>query len=127
MSRCFTTNQPGESGGTKVSSAYQLCLDIIQERYHPDRWSIYPFYFSDGDNWSDQDNRKCVELVNKILEVSNLFGYGEIREPGHTSSLMSAFSKLDDPRFIPVTIHDKTDVYPALQKFFRRSAGTLAV
>ena len=24
----------GESGGTKVSSAYQLALDIINERYH---------------------------------------------------------------------------------------------
>lgn len=117
----------GESGGTRVSSAYQLCLNIIQERYHPDRWNIYPFHFSDGDNWSDQDNRKCVELVNQILEAANLFGYGEIREPGHTSSLMSAFAKIGDPRFIPVTIHDKTDVYPALQKFFRRSAGTLAV
>lgn len=79
----------GESGGTKVSSAYQLCHDIIQDRYDPSRWNIYPFHFSDGDNWSEADNRVCVELVHKLLAVSNLFGYGEIREGGYTSSLMS--------------------------------------
>ena len=40
----------GESGGTKVSSAYKLAHDIIEERYEPQRWNIYPFHFSDGDN-----------------------------------------------------------------------------
>ena len=27
-------------------------------------WNIYPFHFSDGDNWGDADNERCVELVN---------------------------------------------------------------
>lgn len=111
----------GESGGTRVSSAYELCWNIIQERYHPERWNIYPFHFSDGDNWSDNDNRRCVELVQQTLAAANLFGYGEIREPGYTSSLMGAFEKIDDPRFVAVLIHDKTDLYPALQRFFRPS------
>ncbi len=33
----------GESGGTVVSSAYQLALDIIKQRYKPSDWNIYPF------------------------------------------------------------------------------------
>lgn len=115
----------GESGGTRVSSAYRLALEIVQERYDPERWNIYPFHFSDGDNWSDNDNNLCVELVNKLLEVSNLFGYGEIRDGGYTSSLMSAFSVIKDPRFVIVTITEKRDVYPALQKWFSR--GGVAV
>src|SRR5581483_12003413 len=46
----------GESGGTVVSSAYKLALDIIKERYNPRDWNIYPFHFSDGDNYySDND------------------------------------------------------------------------
>lgn len=110
----------GESGGTRVSSAYRLALEIIRERYDPERWNIYPFHFSDGDNWSDNDNKLCVELVHKLLEVSNLFGYGEIRDGGYTSSLMSAFSAVKDPRFVIVTITEKRDVYPALQKWFSR-------
>ncbi len=110
----------GESGGTKVSSAYQLALDIIKERFDPNSWNIYPFHFSDGDNWGDVDNRRCVELVNRLLEVSNVFGYGEIREGGvrSSSTLMNAFQAIKNECFIPVIITDKKDVHPALRKFF---------
>jgi len=109
----------GESGGTQVSSAYELALDIIKERYNPDDWNIYPFHFSDGDNlpW---DNDRCVQLVTKLMELCNIFGYGEIRE-GHyrsPSTLMSAYNKITDKKFIAVTISDKKEVYPALRKFF---------
>src|SRR6184192_79863 len=109
----------GESGGTQVSSAYELALQIIKERYNPDDWNIYPFHFSDGDNlpW---DNDRCVQLVNKLMELCNIFGYGEIRE-GHyrsPSTLMGAYNKVSDKKFIAVTISDKKEVYPALRKFF---------
>lgn len=110
----------GESGGTKVSSAYKLALDIIERRYDPQSWNIYPFHFSDGDNWGDGDNKLCVELVNKLISVANIFGYGEIQESRHSSpsTLMSAFLTIQNPRFVSVTIADKADVYPALRKFF---------
>ncbi len=109
----------GESGGTQVSSAYELALQIIQERFNPDDWNIYPFHFSDGDNlpW---DNERCVGLVQQLMERCNIFGYGEIRE-GHyrsPSTLMSAFNKIQDKKFIAVTISDKSEVYPALRRFF---------
>src|SRR6266498_1138898 len=109
----------GESGGTQVSSAYNLALEIIRDRYPADNWNIYPFHFSDGDNlpW---DNELCVDLVNHMLHECNLFGYGEIREGyrGASSTLMSAFSKVEDHKFVSVTITDKSAVYPALKKFF---------
>ncbi|HEX9007108.1 MAG TPA: sporulation protein YhbH [Bacteroidota bacterium] len=110
----------GESGGTKVSSAYKLALDIIREQYNPQDWNIYPFHFSDGDNWGETDNRLCLELVNRMLEVCNAFGYGEIRQGGYgsLSTLMSAFQNVINPKFIGVTIEDKAGVYPALRKFF---------
>lgn len=110
----------GESGGTKVSSAYQLALDIVRERFDPGRWNIYPFHFSDGDNWGEADNKRCLELVEEFLKFCNQFGYGEIREKPMLvlSTLMSAFSTIRDPRFAGVTISQRQDVYPALQKFF---------
>jgi sporulation protein YhbH len=109
----------GESGGTQVSSAYELALQIIKERYNPHDWNIYPFHFSDGDNlpW---DNDRCVQLVLQLMQLCNIFGYGEIRE-GHyrsPSTLMSAYSKINDKKFVAVTISDKKEVYPALRKFF---------
>jgi sporulation protein YhbH len=115
--------QLGESGGTKVSSVYQLCDEIIHSRYPPERWNIYPIHFSDGDNWSDADNRRTVELLQAMLPLVNVFGYGEIREGGYTSTLMSAFSRVQHPRFKMVTITQKQDVYPALKTFFPRQGG----
>jgi sporulation protein YhbH len=110
----------GESGGTKVSSAYQLALQIAKERYSHSLWNVYAFHFSDGDNWGEVDNQRCLELVRTLLELSNAFGYGEIQQGGRASpsTLMSTFAPLKDPRFIRVTIAGKEDVYPALRTFF---------
>jgi len=110
----------GESGGTKVSSAYQLALDVANERYPSSEWNTYPFHFSDGDNWGEVDNQRCLDLVKALLARSNAFGYGEIQEGGRRSpsTLMSAFGQIKDPHFIGVTITRKEDVYPALKQFF---------
>lgn len=110
--------QLGESGGTRVSSAYELALQIIEQRFSVADWNIYPFHFSDGDNWGDADNRRCVDLVRRLLQVSRTMGYGEINEGGYQSPLMSAFAEISDPRFISLSIHDKKEVYLALRRFF---------
>ncbi len=74
--------------------------------------------FPDGDNWGDADNRRCVDLVRRLLQVSRTMGYGEINEGGYQSPLMSAFAEISDPRFISLSIHDKKEVYLALRRFF---------
>ena len=117
----------GESGGTKVSSAYQLALEVIRARYDPAAWNVYPFHFSDGDNWGDTDNRRCLELVQELLALSSAVGYGEIRQGPNrsTSTLMSVLSQVGDPKLIRVEIRDKKDVYPALRRFFDPAGTTL--
>ncbi len=56
-----------ESGGTKISSAYELCLRVIEDKYPSSEWNIYPFHFSDGDNWSSRDTERCVELLRASI------------------------------------------------------------
>jgi len=108
----------GTSGGTRCSSVYKLALEIIEKRYSPLDYNIYAFHFSDGDNLSS-DNDLCIKLVNELLNVCNLVGYGEIEGAYHyTSTLRSSFKKIDNPRFTVVTIKDKSGVYPALKKLF---------
>ncbi|MEO6950233.1 MAG: DUF444 family protein [Polyangia bacterium] len=71
-----------ESGGTMISSAYKLCTKIIEENYPASEWNIYPFHFSDGDNWSVDDTVTCIEILrNQILPVSNQFCYGQVESP----------------------------------------------
>lgn len=68
-----------ESGGTLISSALKLCQEIIDADYDPSEWNIYPFHFSDGDNWSAEDTKTCLELLDtKILPSSNVFCYGQV-------------------------------------------------
>jgi sporulation protein YhbH len=119
-----------ESGGTAISSAYRLCRDIIFEEYHPAEWNIYPFHFTDGDNWED-DNTKCAELLlDSILPFVNLFCYGEVRGPRGRSRFMRELQKLsgsdgasengasgDDGRLIAAKIRGKDSIYDAIKTF----------
>ncbi len=68
-----------ESGGTLISSAYKLCQQIIQADYPTSEWNIYPFHFSDGDNWSGEDTRVCLSLLKEFfLPNVNVFSYGQV-------------------------------------------------
>jgi uncharacterized sporulation protein YeaH/YhbH (DUF444 family) len=68
-----------ESGGTLISSAYKLAMEIVQADYPFDQWNIYPFHFSDGDNWSGEDTRLCMRLLHEFfLPNVNQFGYGQV-------------------------------------------------
>lgn len=118
----------GESGGTKCSSAYKLALDITDERYNPNDWNIYPFHFTDGDNWPS-DNQECVEITKKLLERSNQIGYGEIRASDwHSgSSLMKEFDQIKDPKFTKATLKDEKDTFPVLKQFFKKEGVEGAV
>ncbi|HEV7905638.1 MAG TPA: sporulation protein YhbH [Pyrinomonadaceae bacterium] len=115
----------GESGGTVVSSAYALALDIIRARYNPRDWNVYPFHFSDGDNYYS-DNEEAVRLADELIQTCNLFGYGEIGEEGtsgyrrSSGALLSIFKDRlhRKERFVGVRIDEREDVYPALKQFF---------
>jgi len=68
-----------ESGGTLISSAFKLCKQIIETDYNPAEWNIYPFHFSDGDNWSADDTKTCLQLLDDfLLPCSNMFCYGQV-------------------------------------------------
>jgi uncharacterized sporulation protein YeaH/YhbH (DUF444 family) len=68
-----------ESGGTLISSAYKVCRDIIQRDYPIEDWNIYPFHFSDGDNWSQADTKLCLELLTEtLIPWSNQFSYAQV-------------------------------------------------
>src|SRR3989344_3770127 len=68
-----------ESGGTIISSAYKLCLKILEEQYDMNEWNVYTFHFSDGDNWSGNDTEECLKLLEeKFFPVCNVFCYGQV-------------------------------------------------
>jgi sporulation protein YhbH len=71
-----------ESGGTMISSAYKLAAKMIEDEFPPSEWNIYPFHFSDGDNWSVDDTVLCIDILKRdILPKVNLFCYGQVESP----------------------------------------------
>ena len=114
----------GESGGTICSSAYQKALEIIDRRYPPSKYNIYPFHFSDGDNLTS-DNERCVRLIGELLKVSNMFGYGEVNQYNRSSTLMSAYRNIKMEQFMYYVIKEKGEVYQALRTFFHKQEGAI--
>ena len=55
-----------ESGGTRISSAYQVAWQVINRDFPPSDWNIYCFQFSDGDNWGE-DNDSCLKFLTTNL------------------------------------------------------------
>ncbi|SEB15024.1 hypothetical protein SAMN05421743_12077 [Thalassobacillus cyri] len=116
----------GESGGTICSSAYRKALELIDEKYAPDRYNIYPFHFSDGDNLTS-DNKRCIQLIEELLKVSSLFGYGEVNQYNRHSSLMQVYKKIEHPKFSYYVLRKKADVLYAMQKFLSEKEEEMTV
>jgi uncharacterized sporulation protein YeaH/YhbH (DUF444 family) len=118
-----------ESGGTVVSSAFELAKDIMSERYSPSEWNVYFAQASDGDNWSD-DNGKLLEILqNDILPVSQFFSYIEVGEPrgmgmlgGFAHQLMEVYDNIvgSNQNMVAERVQKPSDVYPIFRKIFAK-------
>nr|WP_289216827.1 sporulation protein YhbH [Halobacillus campisalis] len=112
----------GESGGTICSSAYRKALELIDQKYPPERYNIYPFHFSDGDNLTS-DNKRCVSLIHDLIEVSQMFGYGEVNQYNRSSSLMQAYKSISHPKFRYHILKKKADVFYSMKHFFNEEVN----
>ena len=109
-----------ESGGTMISSAYKLCRDLIKSDYPASAWNIYPFHFSDGDNWSADDTRLCVEILkNDLLPASNLFCYGQVESPYGSGQFIKDLRETVGPQenVSLSEIADKDAIYASIKQF----------
>jgi hypothetical protein len=109
-----------ESGGTMISSAYKLCSQLVDDHYPPEEWNIYPFHFSDGDNWSMDDTLACVEILKqKVLPRCNMFAYGQVESPYGSGQfikdLRDHFGK--DERVVTSEIRDKDAIVGSIKEF----------
>lgn len=110
-----------ESGGTKISSAYDMANKIINARYSPTDWNIYAFHFSDGDNWGD-DIPHCTELLkNELLPKLNLFGYGQVESPYGSGEFFDHVAELteDHENIVVSRIPDREAILGSIKEFLK--------
>jgi uncharacterized sporulation protein YeaH/YhbH (DUF444 family) len=110
-----------ESGGTLISSAFKLCREIIESDYNPSEWNIYPFHFSDGDNWSTDDTKLCLNILDQdILPASNVFCYGQVESrygSGQFYKDLSAHYGEEEDAIILSKIKNKEAILDSIKEF----------
>lgn len=109
-----------ESGGTLISSAYKLAKKIIDEEYPLNEWNIYPFHFSDGDNWSGEDTRLCVKLLKEyFLPNVNMFGYGQVESKYGSGQFLKDLEKSfpEDDRLVISRIENRDKIIHSIKDF----------
>jgi len=109
-----------ESGGTKISSAYELCLQQISERFRPEDWNIYPFHFSDGDNWSARDTEICVTMLrDEILPRVNQFCYGQVKSAHGSGQFKKDLDTAlgEEEILVTAAVNGRDDIPDAIRHF----------
>jgi uncharacterized protein len=109
-----------ESGGTRISSAYKVCTDILTKEFPPSDWNIYCFQFSDGDNWGEDNQTSLQILRENILPHANLFCYGQVESPYGSGEYLRALrdrlvTSVDN--LLLSEIRDKDGIYDSIKTF----------
>lgn len=112
-----------ESGGTLISSAYELAASIVERDYPREAWNLYTFHFSDGDNWSQADTKKCLELLStKLVPWSNQFSYAQVESQYGSGQfykdLKGAFD--DDDKVVLSRVPDRDHILDSIQELLGR-------
>jgi sporulation protein YhbH len=109
-----------ESGGTRISSAYKVCDELIKKAFPPSEWNIYCFQFSDGDNWGEDNQRALKMLADDLLPACNLFCYGQVESPygsgEYVRSLEGAYGS-DHEKLVLSEIEDRDGILDSIKKF----------
>ncbi len=87
----------GQSGGTKISSGFDLAKKIIEKDFPTDQWNIYVFYQGDGDNYG-RDDDTAFDLMNGMLKDGvNMIGYTHLAP--HSQQSNSSYDGLGSSNF----------------------------
>jgi uncharacterized sporulation protein YeaH/YhbH (DUF444 family) len=116
-----------DTGGTVVSSAFDLMADIQKKRYPADDWNIYCAQATDGHDFSD-DLSACADMLADFLPLCQYFAYVEVSSPSMSSrsiesALWRAFSPLAEsrPNFAMRRIASPEEILPVFRRLFARS------
>ena len=82
-----------KSGGTIISSAFELVDKIIKERYNVDETNIYIAQATDGDNYGN-DNEKLAKIISTLLPVVQLMTYVELSNDYGASAVWNTLTAL---------------------------------
>ncbi|MCX2819512.1 DUF444 family protein [Haladaptatus sp. F3-133] len=110
-------------GGTKISSAYELAAEILEERYPWSDWNRYVFTAGDGENSSNDSKERVVPLIEGM--DANLHAYVETQPSGgsvnatHSQELTDAF---DGDEVVVTQVNARDEVMDAVYTVLKTAA-----
>lgn len=127
----------GESGGTFCYTAFDLASELVEKQYPSNKYNVYSFLFSDGDDWSPETT---VKSIRHLMDLGvNMVGYGEIMERSVMSNLMRhaenvfslkpvtssrdhnvVVSQSSSHQFLAVLFQDEKQILPAIEEFLKK-------
>jgi len=114
------------SGGTYASTGLNLALEVIKERYDPQRYNAYLFYASDGENFAE-DRQAAQASLDEMVTLLNFVGYLETGGD-HPSALDTETGRLFEALGARVhntgryAVSNQDDVWDAIRAFFTQQA-----
>jgi uncharacterized sporulation protein YeaH/YhbH (DUF444 family) len=108
-------------GGTQIASAYKLVDEIISTRYPFSDMNNYVFQYSDGDNFSTNDDCGTL-LTEKILPNVNQFCYGQVKSQGGSGEFIDYLGArfADNEKVVLSQIDSEDDILRSIKDFFER-------
>jgi uncharacterized sporulation protein YeaH/YhbH (DUF444 family) len=104
-------------GGTRISSAYELARQILDERYPWSEWNRYVFAAGDSENSSNDTEEYVIPLMEEI--PANLHAYVETQPSGnainatHAEEVQSHFGR-DSSNVAVAYVQSQQDVVDAI-------------
>lgn len=121
-----------DTGGTVISSAFEVFKDEVLPKYSPEIWNIYIAQTSDGDNFGE-DNIKTKNLVvNDVLPNVKYFAYIQV---GKSDEWAMQWGVADDysiwptyqtiknefpKKFAMVKVKETRDILPVFLELFKK-------
>ena len=103
-------------GGTKISSAYDLAAEVLEEQYPWSEWNRYVFAAGDSENSSNDTTENVVPMMREI--PANLHAYVETQPGGtainatHAEEVERAFD--DSSNVVVAYVREPADVIDAI-------------
>lgn len=126
-----------ESGGTRAVSGYDTVRRLAETEYPSDKWNVYAFHFSDGDDFVPKEAVASARKLIEDLQI-NMLGYIEINiDSWGKSNLMPEFvaqmpikkSNSNETEmyvgskkypFVGAVIENKEDMWPIIKELLRK-------
>jgi len=114
-------------GGTYISSACKLAKEVIDKNFNPSEWNIYAFYFSDGENW-ENDNETAVASIEELLGKCKMFYYGQVGDERYGTFNETLEKGIDKHESIVISIiKNESEIANGIERFLNVQRGPLKV